>query len=242
MFTRGVSVFSATFFALLLLTGLCGSASGAQQIYATSYDLYNGDGNAGYGNVTLYDDLYPSIYHTTAYHYLSGGLGDLTDGIAATQNWSDCGGATPCVTQNAPYIGWQTGNLSFLPYVTFHFAPNTNIDEVMLYSNNGYRSDPVDFLMTGGPATQSLTSYVGGNNSGPANLMFDFTNLGFTGDTLRMTFHYHPAPYASDWILLSEVQFFSAAPAIPEPESYAMLLAGLGLLGFVARRRKQKAA
>ena len=30
--------------------------------------------------------------------------------------------------------------------------------------------------------------------------------------------------------------------AIPEPETYAMLLAGLGLLGFAARRRKQKAA
>jgi hypothetical protein len=30
--------------------------------------------------------------------------------------------------------------------------------------------------------------------------------------------------------------------AIPEPETYAILLAGLGLLGFVARRRKQKSA
>jgi len=28
---------------------------------------------------------------------------------------------------------------------------------------------------------------------------------------------------------------------VPEPETYAMLLAGLGLLGFAARRRKQKA-
>jgi hypothetical protein len=34
----------------------------------------------------------------------------------------------------------------------------------------------------------------------------------------------------------------SGAGPVPEPETYAMLLAGLGLLGFTARRRKQKAA
>ena len=34
----------------------------------------------------------------------------------------------------------------------------------------------------------------------------------------------------------------AAVAAVPEPETYAMLLAGLGLVGAVARRRKTKAA
>ena len=29
---------------------------------------------------------------------------------------------------------------------------------------------------------------------------------------------------------------------VPEPESYAMMLAGLGLLGFIVRRRKRRVA
>ena len=33
-----------------------------------------------------------------------------------------------------------------------------------------------------------------------------------------------------------------AFTAVPEPDTYAMMLAGLGLMGFIARRRKQKTA
>ena len=43
--------------------------------------------------------------------------------------------------------------------------------------------------------------------------------------------------YSTEWDKVVLVQ--TAAP-VPEPETYAMMLAGLGLLGVVARRRKQK--
>lgn len=43
---------------------------------------------------------------------------------------------------------------------------------------------------------------------------------------------------ASGVLLASEIP---TAP-VPEPENYAMMLAGLGLLGWVGRRRKQQAA
>ena len=33
------------------------------------------------------------------------------------------------------------------------------------------------------------------------------------------------------------VDSYGFIPAVPEPETYAMLLAGLGLMGFIARRR-----
>lgn len=42
------------------------------------------------------------------------------------------------------------------------------------------------------------------------------------------------------WPTVNDLHLSAAAaiPAIPEPSSYAMLLAGMGLLGFIARRRR----
>ena len=43
----------------------------------------------------------------------------------------------------------------------------------------------------------------------------------------------------NDWNVGIDNINFDQVAAVPEPETYAMLLAGLGLIGFMARRRKQ---
>jgi hypothetical protein len=63
------------------------------------------------------------------------------------------------------------------------------------------------------------------------------TNPGTFGKTFQYVIGYNDsAADLTDWDDM--VIGVNIAP-IPEPETYAMLLAGLGLMGFVARRRKQ---
>jgi hypothetical protein len=63
-----------------------------------------------------------------------------------------------------------------------------------------------------------------------------FLSSGYSGLVEKVVVHSTgPTRFVMD-----DFTFHTAA--IPEPETYVMLLAGLGLLGFAARRRKQKAA
>lgn len=232
IFFRKTSVFNAIFFTLFLLTVLSTSAS-AGEISATSYDLYNG-GIGGYGNVTFYDDTYTGTgSKTTPYAWLSGGLGDLTDGTVATHNWSDCGGASPCTQYNAVYVAWpKYGGLTFLPFITFHFAPNTNIDEVKISMMDYASPSEVDFSMGGTTKIQTVTpEYSAGNNS-----WYDFTGLGLSGNSLTLTFNYNQSP-PWDWLFVSEVEFYGSQTAVPEPAT--MLLLGSGLIGLAGYGRKK---
>ena len=80
------------------------------------------------------------------------------------------------------------------------------------YENDRELYDLRTFLSTGATSFQIFTS----NPTNDDNIFF--ASLYLTGEIRDVT------------------------PGVPEPETYAMMLAGLGLLGFIARRRRQAAA
>lgn len=65
---------------------------------------------------------------------------------------------------------------------------------------------------------------------------FSFDNLAATGPITQLKFSSRNDP---SYTRLDNVSVTAMAPAVPEPETYAMLLIGLGLIGFAARRRQQ---
>jgi hypothetical protein len=89
---------------------------------------------------------------------------------------------------------------------------------------------------TGGTngACFSATSPIALTDSMVWTIDFAGTGLTFAAPHLKVQFLTGADATDKTGSLLSQ-----AIPAIPEPETYAMMLVGFGLLGFVARRRKQ---
>lgn len=92
-----------------------------------------------------------------------------------------------------------------------------------------------------------LNSYAFGTNyikpdHSTANLT-SLLNLNFTAGTHYYAFIAGGSAYSTSGQLYdSSVDYTFSIAAVPEPETYAMLLAGLGMVGVVARKRCKTAA
>ena len=66
----------------------------------------------------------------------------------------------------------------------------------------------------------------------------DWTHLIKNGEVFRMSTG-DPVNTFSGWLMTGHLEGIATLAPVPEPETYAMMLAGLGLVGFMAKRRRQ---
>ena len=211
----------------ILVLSLAACSCFAAQLAVLAYDMPNGYGQASGGSFNYWDRNYSGIGSTTTDGSpLSGGTGDLTDGVIATQNWLN----VENVAGTGPYVGWLNVN----PTIIFRFAAAVNLTSVVVHaddSQTGGVAAPasIDFGLAGQP----LTNYPVTDPPGVAPFSFTI-NANLTGQLYEMRVN-----RSSPWIFVSEIEFFGDAPtAVPEPATTAIVAIAFIVGSSAARRRR----
>lgn len=223
MFSRGARSLMAL--AAVAATSTWATPADAAALAVASYDMPNGDGQGSQGSYNYWDGGYSGSGDVTADglsgSFLQGGTGALTDGVIATQPWYDVSNGDG----TGEYVGWRAS-----PTITFHFASTVTISSITLYvdnSNNGGVTAPSAIVVDGTSFDNSAYPL---NFPGPQVITLD--GLDIVGDSATVTL-----VDPTYWVFLSEIRFDGVTSPVPEPGNTALMLAGVGLLTWAARRR-----
>lgn len=117
----------------------------------------------------------------------------------------------------------QPATLTFtgggLGYISFLWGSPDTYNVLTVTTTAGSQVFSTTLLGLPGDGNQSFSSYV------------QFSALG-SSKILSLTFNNNPGQNAF------ETANYSITAPVPEPETYALMLAGLGVMGFMARRRR----
>lgn len=218
--------------AALSTTTILASPANAAQVFATSYDTPNGDGNNTGGSFNYWDLAYNGSGSTTTDGAaLSGGLGDLTDGVIATDNWFN----VENIGGTGPFVGWNSAN-TLNPLLTFNFAGNPSIGRIKFYFDDSAAGGVFapDAIWINGVNTSYTPPPIGGSPL----LTVDLNGLNLAGNQNTIQFFQRNGGN-STWTFVSEIEFFERVAGVPEPASWAFMIAGFGMVG--AGLRKQNA-
>lgn len=205
--------------------------SRADLLTPTQYAMPNGFGTAAGGTFNYWDRFYSGGGATsTDGAPLSGGLGDLTDGLVASDSWN----LVENLAGTGPYVGWITID----PTLTFQFANSYVFETLRIHlddsNGTGGVAPPLSVAVSAGgaPLVVPVTDPPG---SAPYWLEVDLTNLGLSGDSLTVTLNRRDL-----WVFASEFEIAGrpTASVVPEPATLGLL--SLGGIALVLRRRVWK--
>lgn len=174
----------------------------------------------------------PTACGTWCYHDAS--LTKLTDGVVGTAGWAANAGSE--------WAGWSG---QAVVNIDFSFAAVSSIASVSIGSTQDSLADvalpsfAVYAYESGAWALKgtlinppSDANNVNAYSTAPHSF-YTLSGLGIVSDKVRVAVSAN-----GPWSFVDEVRFDGAGVApVPEPDTYALLMAGLGVVGLVARRR-----
>lgn len=236
--------------AVLALFVFSSTAYAADYVYQTNGDPWGNTTNddamsAAFGAANWSKSTYNTADFSSAkFVFLDGSdftSNDLSSFIAGNQvfleNYVFNGGHL--FINSAPNVGssFSMGFGVTLNYAAYSWNATVNAAGVAAGLTDGgittnYTGNYFSHATVSGP----LTSLIDGDLGSVFGVMNWGSGFVAFGGQTTTNFHY---PNSDAQVLLANELHYVAA--VPEPETYAMLLAGLGLLGFMARCRKESA-
>ena len=177
----------------------------------------------------------------------TGGPANMTPQFGTLIDFDDVATGSPVVANHYAGMG-VTSIASSIGTLGYHPTSQSGINYVGTGFENGWDADIlVEFSV--------LQAAVGIGIAGPTTLQFELLDAamnvleGYSLTTTPVNTYYYInratndtkfLRVAGDFVAIDDLQFDTkTVPQVPEPETYALMLAGLGLVGWMARRKQR---